>query len=203
MISALSVVRIASPLVFGNWNKIFHQETRKIEAMPIVVVPSCSRTIRLPSKKKKKRTIRLLYLLSFLHLVASLPIGHKFFLTGENSTLACVGANNTASTEFTRNLKRVFNQNLYQAAERSLYYNTTEGESPDTVYGLYRCNFGISPQSCQNCIVAAGDAVMQKCNGTKMALAWYNECMVRYSNTAFPVLDQSVEACRSSKRNVT
>lgn len=190
MISALSVVRIASPLVFGNWNKIFHQETRKIEAMPIVV-PSCS------------RTIRLLYLLSFLHLVASLPIGHKFFLTGENSTLACVGANNTASTEFTRNLKRVFNQNLYQAAERSLYYNTTEGESPDTVYGLYRCNFGISPQSCQNCIVAAGDAVMQKCNGTKMALAWYNECMVRYSNTAFPVLDQSVGACRSSKRNVT
>lgn len=159
--------------------------------MPIVVVLFFS------------RTIRLLYLLSFLHLVMSQHIEHKFFLTGENSTLACVGANNTASTEFTLNLKRLFNQNLYQAAESSLYYNTTEGESPDTVYGLYLCNFGISPQSCQNCIVAAGDAVMQKCNGTKMALAWYNECMVRYSNTAFPVLDQSIATCRSSKRNVT
>ncbi|KAH9726698.1 cysteine-rich receptor-like protein kinase 25 [Citrus sinensis] len=121
----------------------------------------------------------------------------------ENTTLYCPEADNKASREFSNNLKCLLEKTLYQLAEDSIYYNASEWESPDTVYGLYLCRIDVSMQSCQNCIVAAGETVMQKWNGTKRAIVWSDECMIRYSDTSLPVLDVDTITCSGSKQNVT
>ncbi|KAL9437312.1 hypothetical protein AB3S75_023216 [Citrus x aurantiifolia] len=149
------------------------------------------------------RTYCLLYLLSFLSLVMSQPFMPTVHNVDENTTLDCPEADNTASREFSNNLKRLLEQTLYQPAEDSIYYIASEGESPDTVYGLYLCRIDVSMQSCQNCIVAAGETVMQKCNGTKRAIVWSDECMIRYSDTSLPVLDVDTITCSGSKQIVT
>lgn len=149
------------------------------------------------------RTYCLLYLLSFLSLVMSQSFMPIMYNVDENTTLYCPEANNKASREFSNNLKCLLEKTLYQLAEDSIYYNASEGESPDTVYGLYLCRIDVSMQSCQNCIVAAGETVMQKCNGTKRAIVWSDECMIRYSDTSLPVLDVDTITCSGSKQNVT
>ncbi|KAK9205569.1 hypothetical protein WN943_015837 [Citrus x changshan-huyou] len=149
------------------------------------------------------RTYCLLYLLSFLSLVMSQSFMPIMYNVDENTTLYCPEADNKASREFSNNLKCLLEKTLYQLAEDSIYYNASEGESPDTVYGLYLCRIDVSMQSCQNCIVAAGETVMQKCNGTKRAIVWSDECMIRYSDTSLPVLDVDTITCSGSKQNVT
>ncbi|GAY67814.1 hypothetical protein CUMW_259510 [Citrus unshiu] len=149
------------------------------------------------------RTYCLLYLLSFLSLVMSQSFMPIMYNVDENTTLYCPEADNKASREFSNNLKCLLEKTLYQLAEDSIYYNASGGESPDTVYGLYLCRIDVSMQSCQNCIVAAGETVMQKCNGTKRAIVWSDECMIRYSDTSLPVLDVDTITCSGSKQNVT
>ncbi|KAK9200530.1 hypothetical protein WN944_015728 [Citrus x changshan-huyou] len=138
-----------------------------------------------------------------LQHVVDPPISDTNQPTFSGSSSNCPEADNTASREFSNNLKRLLEQTLYQPAEDSIYYNASEGESPDTVYGLYLCRIDVSMQSCQNCIVAAGETIMQKCNGTKRAIVWSDECMIRYSDTSLPVLDVDTITCSGSKQNVT
>lgn len=135
------------------------------------------------------RTICLLLLLSIVSRVRSQTV-----LADENMALAC-GSNNTASNSYISNLSLLYNKTLYNEAGKSLYYNATEGGFPDTVYGLYLCKFNISFKSCQKCIVSAVNTVMQKCAGTKEALIWYQECLVRFSDNSLAIMDTSAYLC--------
>ncbi|KDO39534.1 hypothetical protein CISIN_1g039168mg, partial [Citrus sinensis] len=68
-------------------------------------------------------------------------------------------------------------------------------------FGLYLCKFDITFQSCQRCIATAVKAVMKKCNGTRKAIIWYRECMVRYSDKSLPIMDTSTVLCMYIVRN--
>lgn len=126
------------------------------------------------------KNLLLLHLLTFLIIVNSQS-------DDSSSTYSYCpsGSNNTASTTFMYNLGGLFSGKLYNEAGKSIYYNTTEGQSPSIVYGNYICRFDYSPETCQSCIANATDSIVTYCNGTKQAIAWYNECMVRYSDTNF------------------
>ncbi|KAK4838192.1 hypothetical protein QYF36_011768 [Acer negundo] len=95
------------------------------------------------------------------------------------------GSNNTASGKFMYNLGGLFNRKLYDEGGKSIFYNTTEGENPNKVYGNYICRFDYSQETCQNCVIDAINSIVERCNGTKEAIAWYTECMVRYSDKNF------------------
>ncbi|XP_024047412.1 cysteine-rich receptor-like protein kinase 19 isoform X1 [Citrus clementina] len=138
--------------------------------------------------------------LHFLSIVSSVM---SQYVVEEDMVLSCSVSNNTASNTFTSNLNILFNQRLHSEAGKSLYYNASEGEFPDTVYGLYLCKFNVSFQSCQNCIVAAVNSVLQKCSGTKEALIWYQvqECMVRFSDHSLSIMDNSAPLCMKIFQN--
>ncbi|KAH9796536.1 cysteine-rich receptor-like protein kinase 10 [Citrus sinensis] len=143
------------------------------------------------------QAIRWLHLLSIVSSVMS-----QYFAE-EDMVLSCAVSNNTASNTFTSNLNILFNQKLHSEAGKSLYYNASEGEFPDSVYGLYLCKFNVSFQSCQNCIVAAVNSVLQKCSGTKEAFIWYQvqECMVRFSDHSSSIMDTSAPLCMKIFQN--
>lgn len=145
------------------------------------------------------QSIRWLYLLSIVSSVMS-----QIF-ADENMILTCSVSNNTASNTFTSNLNSLFSHRLHYEAGKSLYYNASQGEFPDTVYGLYLCKFNVSFQSCQNCIVAAINSVLKNCNGTKEARIWYQveECMVRFSDHSLSIMDTSAPMCMKMFQNLS
>ncbi|GKV37385.1 hypothetical protein SLEP1_g45419 [Rubroshorea leprosula] len=62
------------------------------------------------------------------------------------------------------------------------FYNTTSGESPDRIYGLFLCITGFSAAICQDCVTFATKEVIQKCPLANEAVIWYDPCLLRYSN---------------------
>ncbi|KAK2644393.1 hypothetical protein Ddye_019588 [Dipteronia dyeriana] len=93
--------------------------------------------------------------------------------------------NNTASTTFTFNLGRLFSRKLNDEGDNSICYQTTDGDDPDKVYGLYLCRGDVTKLTCQNCINSAIDNLIKECKGTKTAIIWFEECLVRYNNRSF------------------
>ncbi|KAL3739504.1 hypothetical protein ACJRO7_020852 [Eucalyptus globulus] len=65
------------------------------------------------------------------------------------------------------------------------FYNTTEGEDPDKVYGLFLCRGDVAADQCQSCIHEASSTIIERCPGQKEATIWYDECLLRYSNRSF------------------
>ncbi|PPR82337.1 hypothetical protein GOBAR_AA38380 [Gossypium barbadense] len=62
------------------------------------------------------------------------------------------------------------------------FYNTTAGNSPDMVYGLFLCRGDISTSACQACVTYAATHISRRCPLDKTAVVWYEECFLRYSN---------------------
>ncbi|KAK2644391.1 hypothetical protein Ddye_019586 [Dipteronia dyeriana] len=141
-------------------------------------------------------TIQVIWLLSYLSVIfmSQSSLGddqvqvHLIGWSCERST------NNTASNKYTFNLSRLFSRKLYDEGGNSVYYNTNDGTEPDKVYGLFLCRGDVTTQTCQICINAAIDFLVSKCQGTKCAITWYDECLVRYSNRIFSFTFESVPA---------
>ncbi|KAG6641575.1 hypothetical protein CIPAW_09G083500 [Carya illinoinensis] len=63
------------------------------------------------------------------------------------------------------------------------FYNTTSGQNTsDPVYGLFLCRGDVTSQMCRTCVAAATKELAAKCSREKVAVIWYDECMIRYSN---------------------
>ncbi|KAL4628535.1 hypothetical protein ACB092_05G246300 [Castanea dentata] len=69
------------------------------------------------------------------------------------------------------------------------FYNTTVGQTQtpeNTVFGLFLCRGDLATNECQECVsTATKEIVQQYCPEEKVAVVWYDECMLRYSNRTF------------------
>ncbi|KAK0578916.1 hypothetical protein LWI29_018329 [Acer saccharum] len=63
--------------------------------------------------------------------------------------------------------------------------NTFYNESSDGVYILFLCRGDVSVATCQTCVKNASQVIRQRCSTNKTAIIWYDQCMLRYSNTNF------------------
>ncbi|RZC86573.1 hypothetical protein C5167_029921 [Papaver somniferum] len=105
----------------------------------------------------------------------------------------CLGANYSSSTgtgnTFQTNLSLLITSLSSSASNNSIiirngYYNSTYGQTPDTVYGSFQCRGDVSLDDCKTCVqMGAQDMnTNQRCPSYKQAIIWFNECMFRYSN---------------------
>ncbi|KAF8029063.1 hypothetical protein BT93_E1666 [Corymbia citriodora subsp. variegata] len=93
-----------------------------------------------------------------------------------------------AYRKFQDNLNRLLSRGDYAADnKRPIYgfYNTTEGEDLDRVYGLFLCRGDVAANLCQSCIREASSSLIERCPGQKEATIWYDECLVHYANRSF------------------
>ncbi|KAM4112999.1 hypothetical protein ACJW30_05G184300 [Castanea mollissima] len=66
------------------------------------------------------------------------------------------------------------------------FYATTKGQNTsDPVYGLSNCRGDVTSQVCRECVEAAVKELTNKCSRQKVAVTWYDECILRYSNWSF------------------
>ncbi|KAI6705966.1 hypothetical protein NL676_008928 [Syzygium grande] len=93
--------------------------------------------------------------------------------------------NYAAYSKYQDNLGRLLSGGLDNKGPIYGFYNTTEGEEPDKVYGLFLCRPDVAANLCQSCIDAATKLIVERCPGQKEATIWYDECFVRYANRSF------------------
>ncbi|KAL3727578.1 hypothetical protein ACJRO7_032332 [Eucalyptus globulus] len=95
----------------------------------------------------------------------------------------CLARGNYAAfTKFQDNLSSLLskgNSADYSKGPIGGFYNTTEGEDPDKVYG------DVAANRCQSCIQEASNTLVERCPGQKEGTIWYDECLMRYSNRPF------------------
>lgn len=145
--------------------------------MPILLVLFVPRT---------RNIVSLLRHFSFLSLVLLQSPSEAAKLDSNYVADFCPGENNTSSGDlFMYSVGTLFNGKLYDEGGRYLYYNATEGDDPNKVYGLYHCYFGVSNEVCQDCIKVAINTIVKNCTGSKEATIWYDQCMVRFSYISF------------------
>ncbi|KAF7850078.1 hypothetical protein BT93_L5890 [Corymbia citriodora subsp. variegata] len=91
----------------------------------------------------------------------------------------------SADSKFGDNLNRLLYRRLFDQGPVSGFFNTTEGEDPDKVYGLFLCRGDVAADLCQACIDSATSNILERCPREKEAIIWYDECLVHYSNRSF------------------
>ncbi|XP_021719485.1 cysteine-rich receptor-like protein kinase 25 [Chenopodium quinoa] len=89
------------------------------------------------------------------------------------------------NSQYQTNLNTFF-QYLTSNSVSSLngFYHTTAGSTTsDTVYGLFLCRGDQNVTSCSDCVtIATTTDLPAYCPSQKVAVIWYDKCMVRYSN---------------------
>ncbi|CAO2823686.1 unnamed protein product [Amaranthus hypochondriacus] len=124
---------------------------------------------------------------SLIHSISILTI----FLVTSNSTSALdLWTNECPNTT-------MFDNNSDYAANLNtlLYYLATNATNPsgyhqstvnDEVYGHFLCRTYLGTSTCQDCVTAAiTQGIPTKCPNRKVAILWYNDCLVRYSDQSF------------------
>ncbi|KAH7838330.1 hypothetical protein Vadar_025083 [Vaccinium darrowii] len=94
---------------------------------------------------------------------------------------------------------------LSSASAVDEFSNFTAGNNPpDASYGLFLCRGDLSSTSCHDCVSTATTQVLQLCPISKWATIWYDECMLRYSDTSiFATMDITYNVMLPGEKNVT
>lgn len=105
------------------------------------------------------------------------------------------------------NLKALFLSLVSSAATTTNnFYSTVAGDQAhDSVYGFFLCRGDLNSTACKDCVEAATlDLHQSYCPLRKVAMIWYNECFVRYSNKSlFGKLEESPSLVIVSSQNIT
>ncbi|KAL5839843.1 hypothetical protein ACOSQ4_012451 [Xanthoceras sorbifolium] len=98
----------------------------------------------------------------------------------------CSNQNFTRNSTYQSNLNFLLSS-LPSNANRSSngFSNATAGQDPNRVYGLFQCRGDVTTSTCQDCVDFASREVTttQRCPAQKGAVIWYDECLLRYSDS--------------------
>ncbi|KAJ0081491.1 hypothetical protein Patl1_12065 [Pistacia atlantica] len=129
-----------------------------------------------------------LYLSSFLSITFT-----KAFITPAYLNSSCPSSLNfTINSIYHSNLKLLFSTlssnatfNTSNGDSQVFFSNATAGQAPDEVHGLFLCRRDLNSTICQDCVTFATRNVTKICPTGKLAIIWYDECLLRYSNQPF------------------
>ncbi|KAF3443746.1 hypothetical protein FNV43_RR13436 [Rhamnella rubrinervis] len=92
--------------------------------------------------------------------------------------------NYTASSPFGANLNTLFNL-LSIRVPPSGFGVVSSGKSYNKVNGLALCRGDVSTTNCKTCVVDASKELCNRCPYNKGAIIWYDNCLLKYSDTYF------------------
>ncbi|KAF3953942.1 hypothetical protein CMV_020656 [Castanea mollissima] len=120
-------------------------------------------------------------------------------------TEVCANTTFSPNSIYQSNLNSLLSSLSSNATQNLEFYNTTSGQNtPNPVYGLFLCRGDVTPQLCQECVAAAVKEVTKKCSREKVAVIWYDECMLRYSNRSFfSTVDEKPRFALLNTQNIT
>ncbi|XP_030533260.1 cysteine-rich repeat secretory protein 1-like [Rhodamnia argentea] len=102
--------------------------------------------------------------------------------------LYCSNSSTFASkSAYQANLKRVLDDLVHRAGgpDQGTCFTSKGTSSSVGVYGSFMCRGGISKKECVGCVKRASCEITSLCQMTKVSILWYDQCMLRYSDTDF------------------
>ncbi|KAK3188266.1 hypothetical protein Dsin_027827 [Dipteronia sinensis] len=96
----------------------------------------------------------------------------------------CSSTNFTRNSTYQTNLNRLLLSSLPSNGS-DCFHNATFGQVPNRVYGLFLCRCDVTSATCQNCVTFATGDAPQRCPVSKGITIWYDECLLRYSDSNF------------------
>ncbi|KAK9706476.1 hypothetical protein RND81_07G128000 [Saponaria officinalis] len=114
------------------------------------------------------------------------------------------GLNYTSGDQLQKNINFLLN-NLASESSSLKFYNSSAGDNPIQVYGLFQCRYDVGPDICSLCVRDATQRIVENCPLFGEATIWYYECMLRYSNRSniFTDYETRPSAYRWSNTNVS
>ena len=141
--------------------------------------------------------IIFLSMLSFLSLTAHAADPVNLNTVCENSTYS---ANNSIYQSNLKSLLSSFSSN----ANIEFFFTNSGPNTSDPVYGLFDCRGDVTGQVCQDCVEAGVKELTSKCSREKVAIIWYDECVLHYSNWSFfSTVDERLMFGLLNTQNVT
>jgi hypothetical protein len=120
--------------------------------------------------------IAFLSVLTFLNLITFAAAQNYLYHVCANTTFA-------QNSIYSSNINSLLSSLSSNATGNIEFYNTTAGQTTSSpVYGLFNCRGDVDGDMCRRCVVNATEKLSSKCSGEKVAVTWYDECMIRYSN---------------------
>ena len=121
-----------------------------------------------------------------------------------NPMTAAPGAN-YANSLYKSSLNSLLSSLSSNATHNLDFYNTTTGQNTSNpLYGLFLCRGDVTPEICRGCVAAATKDVANKCSREKVAVIWYDECMIRYSNESiFSTVDVKPRVALLNTQNIS
>lgn len=141
----------------------------------------------------------ILSLLSFLCLTSAQVPNYRYHFCSNETTF-------TPNSTYQFNLNYLLSSLSSNATRESGFYNASAGQSPTTtIYGLFLCRGDLTIYACQDCVATATrEIVQQYCPVGKVAVIWYDECMLRYSNRSFfSTMEEEPRYLLWNVRNIT
>ncbi|XP_075665945.1 putative cysteine-rich receptor-like protein kinase 9 [Castanea sativa] len=133
-----------------------------------------------PCRFNLRMTLLVLYfLISFLSHTRTEAAATYVYHNCPNTTTF------TTNSTYQSNLNNLLTYLSSNATRNIEFYNATVGNSVDTVYGLFLCRGDLPADTCQSCIANATKDIVQRCPTERLAVGWYDECMLRYSDQYF------------------
>ncbi|XP_048141700.1 cysteine-rich receptor-like protein kinase 19 isoform X2 [Rhodamnia argentea] len=86
------------------------------------------------------------------------------------------------------NLDRVLDDLVREAGADDVdgfNFTSREASSSEAVYGSFMCKGDVSKKECAECVKNARLAITRICRMTKVSFLWYDQCMLRFSDTNF------------------
>ncbi|KAB1206634.1 Cysteine-rich receptor-like protein kinase 25 [Morella rubra] len=89
-----------------------------------------------------------------------------------------------ANSTYQSNLNHLLASLSSNATRNTIFFNATasSGNSDDALYGLFLCRGDVSVDQCRDCVDGANKDAVDRCPLRKAVVAWYDLCMLRYSN---------------------
>lgn len=129
----------------------------------------------------------------------NIPIYLVLFLTSQSITTILAlddhhycpnktTSNNITNTSYNSNLSLLLSI-LSTASRKHLFYTfSIDGtDNFERIYGLFMCQGDMLSVTCQDFVTRAVKDIILLCPGSKTAVLWWDDCMLRYSNQSiFP-----------------
>ncbi|KAH9610549.1 hypothetical protein KSS87_005373 [Heliosperma pusillum] len=128
------------------------------------------------------------WLLGFLQVIILIMI-HQTTTISAQFANSC--SNNTMFTNgstYQTNLNTLLRDLASNATNNpSGFYRTTVGNpTTEVIYGEYLCTGDQNISSCHQCVATATTTDIKRlCPNMKVAILWYDQCLLRYSNSSF------------------
>ncbi|KAK4588159.1 hypothetical protein RGQ29_019236 [Quercus rubra] len=91
----------------------------------------------------------------------------------------------TANSTYQTNLNLVLSSLTSNSTNNNGFHNASAGGNTpdeDVVSGLFLCRGDVNTTVCQDCVATAKQELLRRCPLNKVAIIWYDECLLRYSN---------------------